>query len=284
MTLGRGDLVHCYKGAINKAHTRKFVTAKKKAWRGYYCCVPLCHNSSGSHKERSDLGLPKISFHSFSKVNSVKRKQWIHKIRRDPGRDFVINERTKVCSEHFKPDDFIFGNYKLNGGRQCLKESSIPSIFAWSMGENIRTSLTSQKALRPLIIDNSIKQIHNSEKEIVELEATEVVETLEEPNSEEPDSIQDLQKEVLELKTKLQEAESKLSRCLFRLENIKDNDTMIKFYTGFSDYETLLAFYQEVLEADALVMRQWSGRRSESHYDDLKVGPSCKLPLLEQFF
>ena len=141
--------------------------------------------------------------------------------------------------------------------------------------------------MQPLIIDDSGKQMQNS-KEVVEVEATEVTEVMEatevmEP-LEEPDSIQDLQKVVLELKTKLQEAESKLSRCLFRLENIKDNDTMIKFYTGFSDYETLMAFYQEVLEADAMVMRQWSGRRSESHYDDVKVGPSYKLPLQEQFF
>ena len=45
-----------------------------------------------------------------------------------------------------------------------------------------------------------------------------------------------------------------------------------------------MAFYQEVLEADAMVMRQWSGRRSESHYDDVTVGPSYKLPLQEQFF
>ena len=61
-------------------------------------------------------------------------------------------------------------------------------------------------------------------------------------------------------------------------------DTMIKFYTCFSDYGTLLAFYQEVLEADAMVMQQWSGQKSESHYDNIKFGPSCKLPLQEQFF
>ena len=33
-----------------------------------------------------------------------------------------------------------------------------------------------------------------------------------------------------------------------------------------------------------MVMGQWSGQRSESHYDDIKVGPSCKLPLLEWFY
>ena len=83
MTLGI-DLY--YKGAINKAHTRKHVTAKKN-----------CHNSSGGYMERSQLNLPKISFHCFPKVDSHKRKEWIQKIRRDPGCDFIINERTKVA-------------------------------------------------------------------------------------------------------------------------------------------------------------------------------------------
>ena len=31
-------------------------------------------------------------------------------------------------------------------------------------------------------------------------------------------------------------------------------------------------------------MRQWSGRRSACNYDDIKVGPTFKLPLEEQFF
>ena len=59
------------------------------------------------------------------------------------------------------------------------------------------------------------------------MEVTELVKPFEEANS-----IQDLQKEVSDLKAKLQEAESKLNKCLFRLENIKDNDTMIKFIPG----------------------------------------------------
>ena len=46
----------------------------------------------------------------------------------------------------------------------------------------------------------------------------------------------------------------------------------------------LIAFYEEILEPDASVMRQWSGKRSEFDYDEAKVGPSYKLPLIEQFF
>ena len=94
--------------------------------------------------------------------NSEKGKTWIQKVRHDPGSDFIINKRTKVCSEHFTPDDFVFGNLSLNGGRRRLKQSAIPSVFAWTRGKNKRTSLTSQKALQPLMIDNSVKEIQNN--------------------------------------------------------------------------------------------------------------------------
>ena len=94
----------------------------------------------------------------------------------------------------------------------------------------------------------------------------------------------ELQKEVFELKNILEGTENKLSRALFRLENIKDDNNLIKFYTGFTDYKILMAFYNEVLESDALFMRQWSGQRSKCEYEDVKVGPSYKFPLKEQFF
>jgi len=55
-------------------------------------------------------------------------------------------------------------------------------------------------------------------------------------------------------------------------------------YTGFTDYETLMAFYEEILESDASVMRQWRGQKSECNYSETKVGSTCKLPLIEQLF
>lgn len=65
---------------------------------------------------------------------------------------------------------------------------------------------------------------------------------------------------------------------------ILDKDDLVKFYTGFPDHITLLAFYEEILESDAKVMRQWDGKRCKGNYDELKCGRICKLPLMEQFF
>ena len=56
------------------------------------------------------------------------------------------------------------------------------------------------------------------------------------------------------------------------------------FYAGFIDYDTLLAFCEEILESDAEVMRQWHGSESKESYSLHKSGARCRLPLLEQFF
>jgi len=140
--------------------------------------------------------------------------------------------------------------------------------------------LTSKKALELPNIDEHVKQITLlNEKDDDEILHDEI-EAVCDPDP----SIADLQQEILELKLKLSEAQEKLDRALFRLENFKHDDSLVKFYTGFTDYGTLMAFYEEILEPDASVVRQWSGRRSERDYDETKVGPACKLPLTEQFF
>ena len=276
--VSKGRLHH--KDAV---HVTKIVCNRKKFWQGHYCCVPLCHNSAGGHTERERLGVPKVSFHCFPDVNSTRGKEWIQKIRRDHGRDFIVTKRTKICSDHFMPNDFVLSDQSLQGGRRRLKSSAVPSAFAWTKN-NKRTSITSQKALQPLTIDNAMEQSTYSE-EVYPSNETDVecyctsTEVMDEQNQ-----IAGLQKELFELKSKLKEIENMLSRTLFRLENIKDDNNLIKFYTGFSDYVMLMAFYNEVLECDALFMRQWSGQRSKCEYDDVKVGPSYKLPLKEQFF
>jgi len=45
-----------------------------------------------------------------------------------------------------------------------------------------------------------------------------------------------------------------------------------------------MAFYEEILEDDAKVMRQWEGKKSKASYSDNKSGRHHKPPLLEQFF
>ena len=87
---------------------KRRISSAVKAWRGYYCCVPLCRSSAGEQFEQRRLGLPVVSFHSLPDPKTQKGKLWITKIRRDPGKDFKITKNTKVCSLHFKPQDFLY--------------------------------------------------------------------------------------------------------------------------------------------------------------------------------
>ena len=101
---------------------------KEKTWRGNYCCVPLCRNSSGQREEREHLGLQRISFHSFPTDDKMK-KEWIVQIRRDPGINFTVNKHTKVCSEHFGPIDFVATISGFPTARARLQSNAIPSLF-----------------------------------------------------------------------------------------------------------------------------------------------------------
>ena len=98
------------------------------------------------------------------------------------------------------------------------------------------------------------------------------------------DKIVELQGTITEFSGRLHQVEDNAAKSLFRYENIKDRDDLVKFYTGFPDHLTLLAFYEQILESDTKVMRQWDGKKGKVAYDELKCGRACKLALLEQLF
>lgn len=215
---------------------------------------------------------------------------WITKIRRDLGSNFVIKKHTAVCSEHFTADDFVdYSDCPLV--RPRLKPIAVPSIFAWTHKTHERTSMTSK------IASSSIQRgdyhtsctpcIHESSADNVE-QYTDQDECVDPSFNSTPCSptkeLAVLRQQVLQLQGTLAEANDTFSKSLFRLENIKEKEELVKFYTGFQDYATLLAFYETVLEADAKVMRQWDGKNSKDNYDEVKCGRTCKLSLLEQFF
>ena len=108
---------------------------------GYCCCVPLCSNRS-----RLD---PSLSFHRFpGESRSALRKAWIHAIRREK---FAVTSNTRVCSAHFKDEDFFQRGVVYFDGRPVggdpekenagslsqtsiprrLLPHAIPSIFAF---------------------------------------------------------------------------------------------------------------------------------------------------------
>lgn len=69
------------------------------------------------------------------------------------------------------------------------------------------------------------------------------------------DEVERLKLQVRQLQDEIAESKRTATTSLFRLENIKEKGDLVKFYTGFSDYVTLVTFYEQVLESDAEIMR-----------------------------
>ena len=313
--------VNIFSAGFNKQLADKPVRRKKRS-TGYNCCVPDCHNFSGNYVVRQKANLPKVSFHGFPDIQSSKGKRWIKLIRRDIGGDFTVTEHTKICSDHFASSDYYLSKsgkrwllsstadpsyfpWTKTTTQMSLTSQKALQVLPADLPQQStypnRNPVTHMMSLHntshieipentPDVAENihSMSLYNTSDIEVTE-NTPDIAENLDIPVSEsthrqivEQKSVEALQNEVHRLKVQLAEAESKLSRSLLRLENVRHNQVLLKFYTGFSSYDTLEAFYEELLEEDALLMRQWSGKQSDCDYSDVKAGPPCKLPLKEQ--
>ena len=75
-----------------------------------YCCVPGCSNTSQTVKDGTKVILHRLPM--SGKKNNIKQ-QWIRSLR-NVRADLIINDNTRVCSDHFEG---VFTN------------NSVPTIF-----------------------------------------------------------------------------------------------------------------------------------------------------------
>uniref|UniRef100_A0A3Q4GLI9 THAP domain-containing protein 6-like n=1 Tax=Neolamprologus brichardi TaxID=32507 RepID=A0A3Q4GLI9_NEOBR len=102
-----------------------------------FCAALGCSNQRNANTKQRG-----ITFHRFPK-DKVKRQLWKRALKR---RDFEPNDRSVVCSCHFKAEDF-----DRTGQTTRIREGVIPSVFLFTrhLGKEhtaTRTSRTSQKA------------------------------------------------------------------------------------------------------------------------------------------
>ena len=91
------------------------------------CCVPSCRSGYSSSSPQSD-----ITYHKFPKEIS-RRDKWVRCIHRD----FTPNESHRVCSLHFRDNDFKIASTDSNSRRKrtnplqrrYLKPTAYPSVF-----------------------------------------------------------------------------------------------------------------------------------------------------------
>lgn len=72
----------------------------------------------------------------------------------------MINNNTQICSEQFKPEDFLCGGENPQAARRMLTKMAVPSLFPWpscSISKE-RTTTMSQRAALVLESDSSFSE------------------------------------------------------------------------------------------------------------------------------
>ncbi|CAG2207149.1 unnamed protein product [Mytilus edulis] len=229
----------------------------------YHCCVPKCTNDSRYDPER------KISFHKFPK-------------------DASISDATRVCSSHFLTTEI----QKTLTGKRKLTQGAVPSLFAWSISatpkrpgprrrlvENFDDNIAKAPKLSCTSTSPDAENQILGEKIVTPFVSNDhdyVVQTL---STEE--KLQAALKEV-EL---LQNQVTTLSSNTFCLNRFSTDNSLINFYTGFINYETLKSVFT-ALQPTATTMVRWS--QMQRHVNKENVNENafhCEtLLLIDQFF
>ena len=227
----------------------------------YNCCVPLCNNSFRN--------APGLHYYRIPKDPDVRQK-YVVLIRNETLK--VDSESTRICSAHF------------DGGEK-LSRTHLPSIFPWTKPTVPRRELTrasfeetqkmdrSKKRKTPLaelLLDANF-QLEEQSKENIGVDTSTSVEiqtlltgdllnnlhdslrTREQEVVKLKEEIQRLGKEnknLKEMNSKFQQEIKSLMHALdnnrFDIDDYKDKDDDIAFYTGFPDYKALILCYKTV--------------------------------------
>nr|XP_039247940.1 uncharacterized protein LOC120325841 [Styela clava] len=197
------------------------------------------------------------------------KSAWIHSIRRDPGKHFQITPSTRVCGNHFRPEDI----YETPSGRRRLHHNSVPSKFSWTkliaerpLPNRLRTTVPSSRT-------SSLSFNHTNPTQVVHNYCI-VVKTAEE-------KLEQALREIENLKTQV----SKLSISKFGMERFKASSSMIKYYTDFSSYCLLIDFFTYCW---TVLLTLWSAVSEEvSNGSSDFLDHPCKkrsLPLADELF
>lgn len=183
-----------------------------------------------------------LSWHSLPLNDSKRLKKWLINIRR------TNTPKTKssfLCSDHFPPECF----QKSPGGvRGRLKVDAVPTLFSFTKVQTQRkapqhrSNMATQRQETAGL--NSDESIANA---VPLTESNEVGQSIKEADNSQDQSLQliinELEGKVKQLEHELKQEretrktlEEKLNRSLFNIDNIKENDNLMRFYTGFNSY------------------------------------------------
>ncbi|XP_039655590.1 uncharacterized protein LOC120558601 [Perca fluviatilis] len=241
-----------------------------------HCCVPKC---TFSKRNKSYTGQ---TFHCFPK-DPVLCREWIHKIRRDPGRHFKIHGDTKVCSDHFTEESFL----KTLVGMRKLKKGAVPTLFAWtdSTVRPARRSIVrgTTSHATTAVVEEDVRQVDVNSNEL----STETAPPHPDHDyAELPPPLEEQLKEAHKIINDQAELIARLQTKQFLLSRFQGDDKNIMFFTGFPDYNTLKAVFM-ALQPTAENMVGWSQAQRIRQADGQIVRQGFSIPklaVIDQFF
>ncbi|XP_064466220.1 THAP domain-containing protein 1-like [Ornithodoros turicata] len=204
-----------------------------------HCCVPVCRQ-----RGYLDENGQKVSFHRFPKSIQI-RKQWIVAIKRDPGKEFRIIKNTKVCSLHFRDDDFV---NNVASGLRILRDNAVPSVFAFSKPKKQRKPPKS----RPFVTATTVQQSLSSSQPLCAIENLEnLLEVTPEPCPPEPCRCNS-HEELQQVKAKLAQRETEITKLQRELEGARAtitdrNDEIMKIQAELNNMTKECASLQQLV-------------------------------------
>ncbi|XP_016323995.1 uncharacterized protein LOC107674526 [Sinocyclocheilus anshuiensis] len=243
--------------------SKTFKYLRREGASSRYCCVPFCKMSSRFNSV--------ISFHSFP-LNKETRKKWLHNIRRE---DYKVSPNTRVCSRHFKGDDFI--EPWTPTARRLLKKGAVPTLFMWSDSTSPpkRTGLWKKRRVSSPFKEDPVPKFFQHQEH-------DYCSSLVQDDEVASDQTEDLRKEVERLKRRVAELAVLQRFCLGRFAASDDD---IRFYTRFATYNHLMAFWRLIEPVSHSMVRLTRSRAATTSEVGSSGSTSCQsLQPIDEFF
>ncbi|XP_068108069.1 uncharacterized protein [Hyperolius riggenbachi] len=212
----------------------------------YHCCVPFCNSDARYNADK------KISFHRIPAfhVEPQRHRDWLTRIRREPGPNFKVSSCTRVCSKHFLSTDFV----KTLTGKRNLKPYSVPCVFQWTTSELTGEQLSTpnkkigsaKNILQPILPIQTSVQNNNKPLQPAEMTASILDHCYDLPPMTDAEMLHAAREEI----ARLQQRNAALEKNRFFLERFCTDSSLINFYTGFKDYSTLKIVFSTLTETE----------------------------------
>ena len=253
----------------------------------------------------------KLSWHSLPLNNKELLKTWLVKIRRE---NTAVSKNSFLCSEHFDKKCF---SKSFAGRKVSLKPESVPTIFCFTSQKperkppKERNDGVRPKAAKRLNLSSSedhaasdeitydqtqmggicVQNVDAIDEEVVMSEnvLSEEAEEIARLKQEITKTEQDFVKQLEELKLQLEEErktrseiEMLLNKNIFRIENIKNNNKLLRFYTGFPNYE-IFTMVLDILGRDVAANLNYQNKDRSQSDSTQNAGPARFLSIENEY-